>query len=329
MNNISGRLEKEVKFYEEMSIKMQGLPKIIGEYYTSMRANRKSYVTIKNYINNILHFVKFATGGNLTEDFYQHISSSDIENYMISLETITTSNGIKRAGDDLLQARWSALNGFFTWAMERGYIEKNPMEVVSRPKNNTEHKVTYLTKAEINKLFKMVEKNPDKIASLRDRAFFSLAFATGMRVGALVNINEEDINWDSGFIRVIEKRQKVREIPIGQNTINVLKEWMVVRDDVFENIDTTAVFVSKKRNRLSVDAANDALKKYCAEAKIDKKISMHKTRSSAATNLAAAKVDIQTIGNILGHRSVATTQKYLAVLDENKKNAVNILDNLF
>lgn len=328
MNNISGRLEKEVKFYEDMSIKMQELPKIIGEYYTSMRANRKSYVTIKNYINNILHFVKFVTEGNLTEDFYQRISPYDIENYMISLETIMTPNGIKRAGDDLLQARWSALNGFFTWATKRGYIEKNPMEVISRPKNNTEHKVTYLTKAEINKLFKMVDKNPDRVASMRDRALFSLAFATGMRVSALVNINKEDINWDGGFIKVVEKRQKVREIPIGPNTANILRDWISMRDNMFGELDTAAVFVSKKHNRLSVDAANDALKKYCAEAKIDKTISMHKTRSSAATNLAAAKVDIQTICNILGHRSVATTQKYLAVLDENKKNAVGILDNL-
>lgn len=328
MNNVSGRLEKEIKFYENMNIKLQDLPKIIGEYYTSMRANRKSYITIKNYINNVLHFARFVTKDNLTEDFYKHINSSDVENYMISLETIETAKGIKRAGDDLLQTRWSALNNFFSWAMKRDYIEKNPMEIVSRPKNNTEHKVTYLTKIEINKLFKRVEKNPDKVASMRDRAFFGLAFATGMRVSALVNINKEDINWDRGVISVVEKRQKIREIPIGQNTANILKDWISIRDNIFEELDTTAVFISKKKNRLSVDAANDALKKYCAEAGIEKKISMHKTRSSAATNLAAAKVDIQTICNILGHRSVSTTQKYLAVLDENKKNAVDILDNL-
>lgn len=329
MNNVAGRLEKETKFYEDMGMKLQGLPSIIGDYCTSMRANRKSYTTVKVYINNILHFARFVTNGHLTEDFYKSVTPSNIEYYMISLETRDTPDGVKRTGDDILQNRWSSLNSFFEWCVKRGYIETNPMSAVDRPKNNTEHKVTYLTKTEIGKLFKMIEKNPGEIASMRDKALFSLAFATGMRASALVNINKEDINWDSGFIRVIEKRQKVREIPIGQNTINVLKEWISVRDDVFEDIDTTAVFISKKHNRLSVDAANDALKKYCAEAKIDKKISMHKTRSSAATNLAAAKVDIQTICNILGHRSVATTQKYLAVLDENKKNAVNILDNLF
>jgi site-specific recombinase XerD len=202
------------------------------------------------------------------------------------------------------------------------------MGIVSRPKNNTEHKVVFLSKPEMNKLFRAVESNPNKIISMRDKALFSLAIATGMRASALVNINKEDIYWNDGFIKVIEKRQKVREIPIGENTINVLREWIEIRDREFNGIDSTAVFVSQKNSRLSPDAANDALKKYCTEAGIQKKITMHKLRSSAATSLAAAKVDIQTIGNILGHRSTATTLRYVAVLDENKKNAVGILDKL-
>ena len=164
---------------------------------------------------------------------------------------------------------------------------------------------------------------------MRNKTVISLALATGLRISALVNINKEDIDWDMGFIKIIEKRQKVREIPIGQNIIFVLKEWIEVRDKVFGNLNTTAVFISQKNGRLSPDAANDALKKYCIEAGIQKKITLHKLRSSAATNLAASKVDIQTIGNILGHRSTSTTLKYVAVLDENKKNAVGILDNLF
>jgi site-specific recombinase XerD len=247
---------------------------------------------------------------------------------MISLETRETKDGVKRTGDDILQARWSSLNTFFDWCLKRGYIEKNPMGVVSRPKNNTEHKVTFLSKAEIGKLFKAVEHNPNRVIALRDKALFTLAIATGMRASALININKDDINWDDGFIKVIEKRQKVREIPIGINTMNVLQEWIVVRDEEFDGVDSSAVFLSQKNSRLSPDAANDALKKYCAEAGIQKHITMHKLRSSAATSLAAAKVDIQTIGNILGHRSTATTLRYVAVLDENKKNAVGILDKL-
>ena len=328
MNNIAGRLEKETKFYESMDRKLEEMVPIFTEYYTFMRANRMSYVTIKEYMNNILHFANFITKENITNDFYQCITPNDIESYMISLETRHTKNGIQRTGDDILQARWSSLNKFFTWLVKRGYTKDNPIQTVDRPKNNVERKVIYLNKTEIVKLFKMVEKNPNKVVRMRDKALFSLAIATGLRAGALTNINIDDFDWENKFVRVIEKRQKTREIPLGDNTINVLKEWIRIRNEEFSDVESSALFISQKKNRLSGDAGNDALKKYCKEAGITKKITLHKLRASTATNLAASNVDIQTIGSILGHKSTATTLKYVAVLDESKKNAVGILDKL-
>lgn len=325
---MNGRLEKETKFYENMEEKLSSQPQIFREYYTFMRANRMSYVTIREYINQVLHFANFATKDNVTNDFYQYITASDVESYIISLETRKTKDGIKRMGDDILQTRWSSLNKFFSWLVKREYLKINPIQAVDRPKNNVEHKIIYLTKAEINRLFKMVERNPNRVVGLRDKALFSLAIATGLRASALTNINLDDFDWENKFVKVIEKRQKVREIPLGENTIHILKEWIEVRNDEFGDVDSTALFLSQKRNRLSGDAGNDALKKYCQEAGIKKKVTLHKLRSSAATNLAAANVDIQTIGHMLGHRSTATTLRYVAVLDENKKNAVDALDKL-
>ena len=78
-----------------------------------------------------------------------------------------------------------------------------------------------------------------------------------------------------------------------------------------------------------VDKSNDILKKYAKQAGIKKKISMHKLRSSAATNLAAAGVSIQAIANQLGHSSTIVTQRYISVLSEEKKKTVDVLDNLF
>ena len=328
MNNVAGRLEKETQFYEKMKEKLKGMPKVIGEYCTSMRANRKSYTTVNVYINNVLHFARFVGNGDIEEDFYKHIAPSDVENYMISLETKETSDGVKRMGDDILQSRWSSLNTFFDWCMKRGYIDKNPMGVVNRPKNNTEHKVTYLTQAEINKLFKAIDRNENEILRMRDKTIISLALATALRVSALVNINIDDIDFDNGVIKVVEKRQKVREIPIGGNMMVALREFIIFRENACTGANSQALFLTKNNNRLSVWDANDMLEKYCDWANI-KRITFHKLRASAATNLAAAKVDIQTIGNILGHKSTSTTLKYVAVLEENKKNAVGLLDNLF
>lgn len=328
MNNINGRLEKETQFYEKMKEKLKGMPKIIGEYCTSMRANRMSYTTVGVYINNVLHFARFVTDGELTEDFYKNITAADIENYVISLETRNTSSGVKRTGDDILQARWSSLNTFFNWCLKRGYIDENPMGVVSRPKNNTEHKVTYLTKAEIGKLFKAIDKNPNKILGKRDKTIISLALATALRVSALVNINVDDIDFDNNVIKVIEKRQKIREIQIGENIKKLLKEWVEFRADMYKDIDSPALFFSKKYDRISVDGVADMLTKYCDWAGI-KRITPHKLRSSAACALAKAGVPVKAISQQLGHSNSQVTMRYIDVFNEDKEKTKGILDNLF
>lgn len=327
MNNLTGRLEKEEMFYNRMDEKLKDLPSIMSEYYTSMRANRKSYTTISVYMNNVLHFVKFVTNDNITNDFYKTITPSDVERYMISLETRRTKDGIKRTGDDILQARWSSLNYFFTWLVKRGYIEKNPIAVVERPKNQTEHKVTYLTKVEINKLFRAINNNPSEVIAMRDRTLISLALATALRVSALVNINIEDIDLENNVINVIEKRQKVRGIEFGEQTKRVLQDWIDVRNEEYGDVDTTALFVSKKKNRLSVDAVNDMLTKYCDEAGI-KRITPHKLRATASCMMAKNNIPVKAIAKQLGHSQIATTMRYIDVFNEDTEKAINVLDGL-
>lgn len=329
MNNVAGRLEKETIFYENIEKKLKGLPNILNEYYTSMRANRKSYSTIRVYINNLLHFTNFITQDKISENFYKDVTSSDIERYMISLETRKTKSGIQRTGDDILQARWSSLNTFFEWLVKKKHLDSNPMRAIDRPKNNTEHKVTFLTKVEINKLFKAVDKNPNKIIAMRDRALFSLAIATGLRAGALTNINLDDINWENGMVSVIEKRQKIRQIPLGENTLNILKTWIVIRNKEFVDVNTSALFLSQKKGRLSGDAANDALKKYCEEAGIQKHITMHKLRATAACALAKNQIPIKAIAKQLGHSNTSVTMRYIDVFNEDMEKAQGILDNMF
>lgn len=328
MNNIAGRLEKETKFYEKMKVKLHGMPKILDEYCTSMRANRKAYTTVGVYINNVLHFANFVCGGKIPEDFYKNITPGDVERYMISLETRETRDGTKRTGDDILQARWSSLNTFFEWLIQRGYIEKNPIKVVSRPKNNTEHKVSYLTKTEINKLFRAIDREPNRVVSMRDKTVLSLALATGLRVSALSNINVDDVDFENGIINVIEKRQKIRGIDIGDNMKSMLRDWIKVRNEKFAYVNSPALFISQKNTRLSGDAISDALTKYCNEAGV-KRITPHKLRASAACALAKAGVPVKAIAKQLGHSNTQVTMRYIDVFEEDSERAKGILDNLF
>lgn len=325
---MNGRLEKEVLAEKKMQEKLKTLPKIFSEYYTYLRAAKKTYTTIDTYVNYVIHFAKFICDSKIGDDFYKNINTSDVEGYIISLETKEVKGQLQRVGSDIQCARWSGLNTFFEFCVKRGYLAENPVAKTTRPKNTEEHTVTYLTKAEIKRIIKSIDKNPSEVMRIRDKTIITLALSTGMRVGAIVNLNIGDINFDENVIGVIEKGNKQRGIPIGENTAQLLQDWITMRNKVFADVDTNALFISRKNVRITSKAVGDMIKRYAEDAGINKHITPHKCRSSAATNLAAAGVDIQTIGHMLGHKSTNTTLRYISVLDEKKKEATGILDKL-
>lgn len=326
---MNGRLEKEVLAEKKMKEKLKGLPKIFSDYYTYLRAAKKTYTTINVYINYVINFANSICDNNINNDFYKTVETTDIENYLISLETKEVNGQLTRIGSDIQCARWSGLNTFFDFLVRRGYLTANIVAKTTRPKNTSEHTVTYLTKSEIKKIMGVIDNNSSAIMKIRDKTIMSLALSTGMRVGAIVNLNIDDLNFEEQTISVIEKGNKSRQISIGSNTAQLLQDWLSVRNERFKYIDTNALFVSQKNVRITSKAVGDMLKKYTAEAGINKHITPHKCRSSAATNLAAAGVSIQAIAKQLGHNQISTTQKYVDVLKEEKAKTVNILDNLF
>lgn len=323
-----GRLEKELIFYERLEKKLSKQPPIFNEYYLYMRANRKSYTSIQSYINIALHFMRFFCKDEITDGFYKYVQISDIEMYFISLETKETSNGIQRVGDDVLQLRWSALKYFFDFLIKRNYLTTNPVLSVERPKNRTEHTVTYLTEEEIQKLLSVVRARGRETIALRDEAIIVLALATGLRVSAITNLNISDIDFDNNVINVIEKRMKVRQIPIGSNLKKILRRYILRRTLRYAGVNHEALFLSKGLNRLDPEAVNEMLERYCKHAGI-KRITAHKLRATAACTLAKNNIPTKAIAKQLGHNDVKTTMRYIDVFNEDIEKTVNTLDNLF
>lgn len=326
---MNGRLEKELLAEKKMQEKLKTLPKIFTEYYVYLRAAKKTYTTIDVYVNYVIHFANFLSDGNIKENFYKKVGTSEIENYLISLETRETNGQLVRIGSDIQCARWSGLSTFFDFLVKRGHLTINPVAKTTRPKKNTEHTVTYLTKVEIKKIMNAIDKNSSVVKRVRDKTIVALALSTGMRVGAITNLNISDINFEEQTVSVIEKGNKSRKITLGENIIVLLQDWIKVRNETFANVDTNALFISQKNVRITSKAVGDMIKKYTEAAGINKHITPHKCRSSAATNLAAAGVSIQAIAKQLGHSNISVTQRYVDVLKEENDKTIKVLDNLF
>lgn len=323
---MNGWIEKNEKLKQQIEKHLKTLPQIFTEFYIDMQGDGKSYTTIKNYISYVEHFMNYVTNGKICDNWYLSVKAPLIKKYIISLATRKVGEEIIKTSDDYQALRWSAINTFFRFLMVNEYIKQNPMLKTKRPKINTEHPVTYLTKTEISEVMNSIDKNYTGKMLTRDKAIIGLSLATGIRVSALVQINIEDIDLDNNTIKVVEKRTKTKVIQFGDNTKNLLKDWIKDRMQYYGDVDTSALFLSQWKRRITTNGVRDLVSKYTKN--INKHITPHKLRATAATQAAAAGVNVQTIQNMYGHSSIQTTMRYVEALDKEKAEAINIMDKI-
>ena len=324
---MGGRIEKEDKAREKMEKKLESLPKIFTLFYNWMNARDKTYTTMNNYINHTVDFMNFITKGKKKEEFYKNVTDDDVERYMVSIRRRNINGEDVEVGDDIRAARWSSLNTFFKFLSQKKHIDNNPMLQTERPKIRTKHSVTYMTADEIKSVFCKIEKEARTTVKNRDMCIVAVGLSTGLRVSAIANIDVEGIDFKENTIKVIEKGRKTRYIKFAENLRNIILVWMKDREIYFNGQETGPLFISQKKNRMSVDSIQEVVKKYTQH--LPKHITPHKLRSSAAMNLYSNGVGILTIASVLGHENVSTTQRYTSAYDEEQEQATNILDKMF
>ena len=327
-NDMTGRMEHEDKLKLKIKEKLDTLPTIFTEFYSYLEADQKSYGSIKHYIEYVSDFMNAVVSEEYRDEFYKYVTVPQIREYIISLRRRTEGGKEIKTSDSIQATRWSALNTFFGFLVMDDYLDTNPMTKTKRPKNRKEKPVVFLDEDEINIIMDKIRQNAKPQFVHRDLAIFTLGIVTGIRVGALVQININDINFKENTIHVIEKGGKERDLRFGSNTRNILSAWLVDRSTYFSNTETDALFISQWRQRITTESVRNILNKY-ADGIGGKHITPHIMRKSAATNLTKAGVDIQTVADILGHENIQTTRRYAAVLNEDKKKATNVLDNFF
>ncbi len=324
---MNGRLERELKAEEKMMARLKNLPSIFTEFYNTLVADGKTYTTLNNYINHNVDFMNYVTNNRPNNRFYKTVKTAKINQYMTSIRRKDINGTIVRTGDDICAARWTSLKAFFQFLKDFDYIEENPMEKTNRPKIRTEHKVTYLTRDEIDTVLNEIRTNSTESKRSRDLCLVSLALSTGLRVSAITQINIDDIDFTNYSIKVVEKGNKIRAINFGDNLAQLIKQCIDDRDTYFPNAESNALFLSQWKRRMTTQAVRDLVSKYTGNIQ-GKHITPHKLRASAATNLAASGVSIQAIAKVLGHENIQTTRRYVEVLDAETNKATNVLDNL-
>lgn len=324
---MKGRREHEEKTFRKVSEKLKNYPDYMRLYYESL--TDKSYTTKDVYVTRVLHFLKFLESrfGIDTNNVksFKDVRPSHISSYINSLGDMTEA---------AKSSRLYAVKNFFRFLSRDGYVDASPFKNIDMPKDNAEHKITYLTKEEIAKVKQNImdgvgndlAKNRQKDWKTRDYAIVMVALSLGLRVTSLTEIDLDDIDFVNKEIKIVEKGNKIRSMAFGDNLSNIIQDWLADRAKLIDDDTNRALFISKRRDRITSNTIAAIIKKYTYN--IDKHITPHKLRSTCATNIYNSTGDIYLTSYVLGHSDVAVTKRYTQVSEEKKKKAATAMDDI-
>lgn len=148
---------------------------------------------------------------------------------------------------------------------------------------------------------------------LRDRAIFEILYSAGLRVSELVGLDLDDLDLDAGLATVRGKGKRERLALLGRPALQAIKRWLESRTELLGERERPAVFLNKNGTRLSARSVGRLLQNYLGVAGLDRRTHPHTLRHSFATHLLDRGADIRSVQELLGHRSLATTQIYTHV----------------
>jgi integrase/recombinase XerC len=295
----------------------QGFPAAIDRFLRFMTAERgASPLTVKSYREDLLQLEEFlvASDCRLPAD----ASSVILRRF---------AGGLHAAGyaPSTVARKIASMRSFYAFGQREGWVRTNPAKPIRSPKRNRKLP-KFLTGDEICRL--LATPKPAASGGLRDRAILEVMYSAGVRVQELVNLDDGDIDLRGGTIRVRGKGRRERMGVVGSHAQKALREWLSVRPRRAGEPASKAgrgqpLFTNRFGTRLSVRGVARLLEKHLAAAGLGRRASPHTLRHSFATHLLDAGADIRSVQELLGHKSLVTTQIYTHVTTARLLDAFN------
>lgn len=308
-------------------------PVILDDYLNYLLTIKgRSNLTVKEYYYDLKRFLKFIImrkklfGYNLNSDINEvsilsinkrdilDIDITDLHAYISYCDSYYNDSTKTKA------RKISAIKSWFKYLHNTvELIDKNPSEKLELPKLQKRNPV-YLTLSESEKVINAIKLEENEFNRARDLCIILIFLTCGLRISELTGINIESIKDDK--LNVIGKGNKERTVFLNENCLYAIKCYLKLRPIT---PDIAALFISSHKKRISNRSIQIRLKKYIQLAGLDPNIyTPHKLRHTAATLMYKyGDVDIRTIQSILGHTSVATTQIYTHLDDDDIKKGIS------
>jgi integrase/recombinase XerC len=267
--------------------------------YLKIEKNASEH-TIINYTADLRDFSRF-----LQDKTFEDVNYLVIRKFLAALRS-------DEYDKKSIARKLSALRSFYRFLYREGYIKANPISTVSTPKLDKK-----LPKfLDLSSVVKLIESpNIKDLYGMRDRAIMELLYSSGMRVGELVGLNTDDVDFIGGVVKVMGKGKKERICPIGDKASGALRDYLNKRRN-----KQRALFLNKSGGRLRDRSVRRIIDRYITKISLKEKISPHTLRHSFATHLLERGADLRSIQELLGHKNLSTTQIYTHITPEKLKS---------
>jgi integrase/recombinase XerC len=206
----------------------------------------------------------------------------------------------------------ASLRGFFRFGQREGWTKTNPAKPLRNPRKGRSlpH---FLSSDDLGRLFDAPPS--DEPMGLRDRAILETMYSAGLRVAEVVGLDEADLDEDAGVLRVRGKGRRERLAPVGSYALRAIRRWLPRRHLHARSAAGPAapLFVNRFGGRLTTRSVARMLEKYLKLTGLDSRTTPHSLRHSFATHLLDRGADIRSVQELLGHKSLVTTQIYTHV----------------
>ena len=277
--------------------------------------------TIRNYYSDLKQFEKFlkrSTSKNSKNGTRSHFLPSrlDLRHFLVHLQKQDLSSRT-------IGRKIATIRSFFKFLVEEGYLSSNPAAGLPIPRQKKKLP-KFLDEKEVVKLLEA--PGGKNVLAARDRAILETLYSTGMRVGELVSLKPESVDFIAGVVRVSGKGRKERIVPIGEKALEAISKYSKGRGKLLASSrkgirkEAQALFLDKWGGRLSDRSVCRLVNKYVGMVSTKTGISPHSIRHSFATHLLNAGADLRAVQELLGHANLSTTQIYTHVTTERLKS---------
>lgn len=301
--------------YEELN---RILVKVLSNYKIKEIKNEENDKTNQSYIDSFLSAKRLEGCSEKSLKYYKstieivlntidksikNITTNDLRNYLTEYQE---KHGSSRVTIDNIRR---ILSSFFSWLEDEDFIIKSPVRRIHKVKSASVIKETYSDES--------LELMRDSCDNLRDLALIDILASTGMRVGELVLLNKDDINFNERECVVFGKGDKERVVYFDARTKIHLQNYLESRDD-----DNKALFVTLRKpfNRISIGGIETRIREMGRKLNINK-VHPHKFRRTLATKAIDKGMPIEQLQKLLGHQKIDTTLQYAMVKQSNVKIA--------